>query len=124
ADQVLAPLRWLLDHAADGAALTATGNLARPLVVEGCRRFDWLTVTGNPRSESDIVELWTLRDWAKQMGVVRRSGRRLLLSTSGKAVHAGGTAALWRSTMDSLLGPGDADAAAGEIALMLLLTGV
>jgi hypothetical protein len=48
ADQVLAPMRWLLDHAAEGAALTTTGNLARPLVAEGCRRFDWLTLTGNP----------------------------------------------------------------------------
>jgi hypothetical protein len=45
AEQVLAPMRWLLDHAAAGAALTATGNLARPLVAEGCRRFGWLTTT-------------------------------------------------------------------------------
>jgi hypothetical protein len=121
-DDVLAPMRWLLDHAADGAALTATGNLARPLVSEGCRLFDWLTLTGNPRSESDIVELWTLRDWAKQMGVLRRSGRRLLLSSIGKTVHASGTTALWPATMGTLLGPSEAEAAAGEIALMLLLT--
>jgi hypothetical protein len=122
ADQVLAPMRWLLDHAAEGAALTTTGNLARPLVAEGCRRFDWLTLTGNPRSESDIVELWTLRDWAGQMAVVRRSGRRLVLSTIGRTVHGGGTAALWHATMNALCGPGDADAAAAETALMLLLT--
>jgi len=123
AEQVIAPMRWLLDHAADGAALTTTGNLARPLVAEGCRRFDWLTTTGNPRSQSDIVELWTLRDWARQAGVVRRSGRRLLLSTAGKTVHAGGTPTLWRSTMDNLLGPREAEQAAGEAALMLLLAG-
>lgn len=121
ADEVLAPMRWLLDHVAGGAALTTTGNLVRPLVAEGCRRFDWLTLTGNPRSESDIVELWTLRDWAKQMGVLRRSERRLLVSSTGKAVHTGGIAALWQATMDSLLGPGEAEAAAGEIALMILL---
>jgi hypothetical protein len=121
ADAVLAPMSWLLDHAAAGAALTATGNLARPIVAEGCRRFGWLTLTGKPRSESDIVELWTLRDWARQMGIVRRSGRRLLLSTTGKAVHAGGVLALWQTTMDALLGP-DAAGAAGEVALMLLLT--
>jgi len=83
AEQVLAPLRWLLDHAADGAPLTATqpGPAAGR---RGCRRFGWLTTTGNPRSESDIVELRTLRDWARQAGVVRRSGRRLLLSTAGR----------------------------------------
>lgn len=122
ADTALAPIRWLLDHAASGAALTATGNLARPLVAEGCRRFGWLTVTGNPRSESDIVELWTLRDWAKQMGVLRRSGRRLLLSAAGKAVHGAGTDGLWQATMGALLGPDEAEAAAAEIALMLLAT--
>jgi hypothetical protein len=113
-------MRWLLDHAAAGAALTATGNLARPLVAEGCRRFGWLTLTGNPRSESAIVELWTLRDWANQMGVLRRSGRRLLLSSTGKAVHTGGTAALWQATTEALLGPGEAEAAAAETALMHL----
>jgi hypothetical protein len=123
AEQVIAPIRWLLDHAAAGAALTTTGNLARPLVAEGCRLFGWLTTTGNPRSESDIVELWALRDWARQIGVVRRSGRRLVLSTRGRTVHADGTPAIWGSTMDNLLGPGDGDTAAGEIALMLLLTG-
>jgi hypothetical protein len=121
AEAVLAPMRWLLDHAAAGAALTATGNLARPLVAEGCRRFGWLTLTDNPRSESDIVELWALRDWAKQMGAVRRSGRRLLLSSTGTAVHGAGTPALWQATMDTLLGPGEAEAAAGEIAVMLLI---
>jgi len=117
----VAPMQWLLDHAATGAALTQTGNLARPIVADGCRRFDWLTLTGNPRSESDIVELWTLRDLAKQMGAIRRSGRKLLLSTTGKAVHAGGTDRLWDATMSCLPGPGESEAAAAEIALMLLL---
>jgi len=117
----LAPVQWLLDHAAAGAPLTQTGNLARAIVAEGCRRFDWLTLTGNPRSESDIVELWTLRDLAKQMSVIRRSGRTLLLSTTGKAVHAGDTDTLWQATMSCLPGPADGEAAAAEIALMLLL---
>ena len=103
------------------APLTQTGNLARAIVAEGCRRFDWLTLTGNPRSESDIVELWTLRDLAKQMGVIRRSGRTLLLSTTGKAIHAGDTDTLWQATMSCLAGPADGEAAAAEIALMLLL---
>ncbi|WP_328459558.1 hypothetical protein OHA21_27415 [Actinoplanes sp. NBC_00393] len=119
----LAPLQWLLDHAAVGAALTQTGTLTRPLVAEGCRRFGWLTLAANPRSESDIVELWTLRELAKQMGVVRRSGRKLLLSSIGKTVLAGGTPALWQATMRGLLGSDAADAAAGEVALLLLLSG-
>ena len=118
----LAPVQWLLDHAAAGAQLTQTGNLARAIVAEGCHRFDWLTLTGNPRSESDIVELWTLRELAQQMRVIRRSGRRLLLSSTGKTVHAAGTNGLWQATMACLTGPGEAEAAAAEVALILLLT--
>ena len=123
ADEYLAPLRWLLDHAATGAQLTQTGNLARPIVAEGCHRFDWLTGGRNPRTESDIVELWTLRELAKQMGAVRRSGRQLLLTTTGKAIHSGGTTTLWHATMASLLSSDHAQATASEIALLLLLSG-
>lgn len=123
ADPHLAPLRWLLDLAAGGAPLTGNGTLARALVADGCRRFDWLTLTGNPRSEFDIPELLTLRELAKQMGVVRRAGRRLLLSRHGTALHTAGADELWQATMGCLLGPGEAETAAGEVALMLLLTG-
>ncbi len=117
----LAALRWLLDHAAAGAPLTQTNYLTRPVVAEGCRRFDWLTLTGNPRSEGDIVELLALRDWVKQMGLTRRSGRQLLLSAAGKAVHAGGVDALWQVSMTHLAGPSEGEAAAAEVALLLLL---
>lgn len=123
AAQRLAPLRWLLDLAADGAPLTANGTLARALVADGCRRFDWLTPTGNPRSEYDIPELVTLRELVRQMGSVRRSGRRLLLSRHGATLHTAGDDDLWESTMSHLLDPGDGEAAAGELALMLLLAG-
>ncbi|MBI3686913.1 MAG: hypothetical protein HY241_06130 [Actinobacteria bacterium] len=120
AEATLAPIRWLLDHAAAGAPLTQTGNLARSIVAEGCRRFDWLTLSGNPRSESDIPELWTLRELARQMGAVRRAGRLLLLSRAGQTLHAAGTEDLWQATMACLPGPSGAEAAAAELALMLL----
>lgn len=124
AAQCLAPLRWLLDHAAGGgAALTATGNLARAVVAEGCHRFDWLTMTGNARCESDIPELMTLRDLAAQMGTVRRSGSRLRLTRHGRMLHAGGTDQLWNATMACLPESSPAQAAAGEIELMLLIDG-
>src|SRR5690606_447626 len=102
AEQRLAPVRWLLDHAAAGAPLTETGNLARALVFEGCERFGWFR--GRSRSESDIVEAWTLRELVKQMGAVRRSGRKLLLTSIGKAMHAGDTTALWHATVANLGG--------------------
>lgn len=122
AEACLAPVRWLLGHAAGaGAALTQTGNLARALVAEGCRRFDWLTLSGNPRSESDIIELMTLRELAAQMGAVRRSGRRLLLTRHGASLHTGDTESLWQAAMACLLAGDEAHAAAGETALVLLL---
>jgi hypothetical protein len=57
------------------------------------------------------------------MGVVCRSGRKLLLSSIGKTIHADGTPALWQATTGHLLGPDPADAAAGEAALLLMLSG-
>lgn len=121
AEPTVAPMAWLLGHAADGAPLTSSGNLARSIVAEGCRTFDWLTMTGNPRSEADILELVTLRELARQMGVVRRSGHRLLLTGAGQQLHEAGAEQLWRATMGSLLATGDAAAAAGELELLLLL---
>jgi hypothetical protein len=121
AEQRLAPVRWLLDHAATGAPLTETGNLARVLVFEGCERFDWFR--GRSQSESDIVELWTLRELVKQMGALRRSGRKLLLTNLGKALRATDTTALWHTTAANL---GDAETgadAASDVALLLPHTG-
>jgi hypothetical protein len=86
-----------------GAPLTETGNLARALVVEGHRLFNWFGRTA--RSESDVMELWTLRDLAKQLDLVRRSGRKLVLTPAGRTVHTGGTETLWQATVDNLLGP-------------------
>lgn len=121
AEQSLAPVRWLLDHAAEGAQLTQTGRLARAIVAEGCQRFGWLTSSDNPRSESDIVELRALRELAAHLGAVRRSGSRLLLSNVGKTLRFADTTELWYATMACLPGPDPAEAAAIEIALLLLL---
>lgn len=121
AEQRLAPVRWLLDHAAAGAALTETGNLARVLVFEGCERFGWFR--GRSRSESDIVELWTLRELVKQMGAVRRSGRKLLLTNTGKALHTGDTTVLWHATVANLGGAEPGADAASDVALLLLRDG-
>jgi hypothetical protein len=118
----LAPLRWLLDHAAGGVPLTRTGNLTRAVVADGCRRFGWPT-TGNPRSENDVVEVRTVRELSRQLGVVRRSGQRLLLSPHGRVLRRAGTDDLWQAVMAALPGPRDGEAAAAEIALMLMLTG-
>lgn len=125
AEEMLAPVRWLLGKAADtdGAALTQSHTLARAVVAEGCQRFGWLTMTGRPRSESDIVEAWTLRAIIRELGAVRRQRRRLLLTPAGKRLATASTTELWSAVMPAVVPVDRAEAAAAEIALMLLLTG-
>jgi len=125
AEELLAPVRWLLAKAADdgGIPLTQTHTLARAVVAEGCERFGWFTLTGNPRCESDIVEAWTLRTVVRELGAVRRRGRRLLLTPAGKKLASASTPDLWSAVVPVVLPVAQAEAAAAEIALMLLLTG-
>jgi hypothetical protein len=92
-------------------------------VVEGWKRFTWLRFTTKPRSESDVGELWTLRQWVQEMKLVRRQRRRLSLSTVGKGLQSGGAEQLWETVLANLTGTDEAGAAAAEIALMLLLEG-
>jgi hypothetical protein len=124
AADLLAPVSWLLGKAAEdgGIPLTQSHTLARAVVAEGCQRFGWLTLTGRPRSESDIVEAWTLRTMIRELGAVRRLGRRLYLTSAGKALAAANTSAMWSAVMPAVLPSSRAEAAAAEIALMLLLT--
>jgi hypothetical protein len=72
------PLRWLLARAGEGIALTQKGNLARAVVIEAVERFGWQPLPNPPRGEDDVFELWVLRDLARDLGGVRRSGRRLV----------------------------------------------
>jgi hypothetical protein len=120
----LAPVRWLLTQAAadGGIPLTANHTLARAVVAEGCRRFDWLTLTGRPRSESDIPEAWTLRELLRQLGVVRRSKRSLILTPAGKHLAGADTAALWSAVTAALIPSDPAEGVAAEVTLMLYLT--
>ncbi|WP_169951192.1 hypothetical protein [Microbispora sp. H11081] len=124
AEARLAPVRWLLTLAATdgGVPLTANHTLARAVVAEGCRRFDWLTLTGRPRSESDIPEAWTLRELVRQLGAVRRSKRSLVLTPEGKRLAGADTATLWPAVTAALIPSDPAECAAAEVVLMLHLS--
>ncbi|MEV7969275.1 hypothetical protein AB0O34_25295 [Sphaerisporangium sp. NPDC088356] len=124
AEARLAPVRWLLTLAATdgGVPLTANHTLARAVVAEGCHRFDWLTLTGRPRSESDILEAWTLRELVRQLGAVRRSKRTLVLTPAGKRLARADTATLWSAVAAALIPSDPAEGAAAEVVLMLHLT--
>lgn len=123
----MAPMQWLLELAsgtggeAAGIALTVGGNLSRRVVQESAERFGWWDMPERPpRSESDIWRLMELRALLQRAGALRRSGRRLLLGTRGRAL-LGDPVAQWSAAVSLLIEVGEFDAAAQEAALMLLL---
>lgn len=112
----LAPMRWLLDHAAAGVPLTSSGTLPGRVVADARARFGWSTRTGNPRGEH-LTELRCLRELADQMRVVRRRGGWLDLTRYGHGLHQGEDDRLWEATAAQLPGR----SAAAHAALLLLL---
>jgi hypothetical protein len=122
AAEAVAPLRWLLARAGEGIALTQKGNLARVVVLEAVERFGWQPLPNPPRGEDDVFELWVLRDLARDLGAVRRGGRRLVATRAGRAL-AGDAGALWRAVAGRLGGGDDFGAIVTELGLALLLDG-
>lgn len=120
AAEAVAPLRWLLVRAGEGIALTQKGNLARVVVVEAVERFGWQPLPNPPRGEDDVFELWVLRDLARDLGALRRGGRRLVATRAGRAL-AGDAEALWRAVAGRLGGGDDFGAIVTELGLALLL---
>jgi hypothetical protein len=123
----LAPMQWLLELAMGrngdppGIPLTVTGNLARRVVQEAAERFNWWDLPDRaPRSEADIWHLAELRQLLQRAGALRRSGRRLVLGTRGRAL-INDAGAQWTLAMTRLIDVVEFDAAVQEAALMLLL---
>jgi hypothetical protein len=81
----VAPLRWILERAAEegGAELTQSNYLARATVVAAVERFGWRDSEKPPRSEAEVYQLWMVRDVARRLHLVRRRGRRLLVTARG-----------------------------------------
>jgi hypothetical protein len=115
----LPPLSWLLDQLDGGIALTQTGNLNRAFVQRSADRFGW-DFSHPPRTEDDLFDLHQLRRLAQRMGLARRSGGTLMLTTKGRRLLAD-PASLWRTVAAGLLGDDDFEAFAGELFLALLL---
>jgi hypothetical protein len=123
----MAPVQWLLELAAGrsddtpGVALTVGGNMARRVVQEAAERFNWWDIPERiPRSESDIWRLAELRTMLQRSGALRRSGRRLVLGTRGRAL-LGDPSAQWALALTQLVDAAEFDRAVQEAALMLLL---
>jgi len=121
------PMQWLLELASGrpgdppGIPLTVSGNLARRVVQEAAERFNWWDLLDRPpRSESDIWQVGVLRLVLQRAGALRRSGRRLVLGTRGRAL-LGDAIAQWNAAMSLLLDETEFDTAVQEAVLMLLL---
>jgi hypothetical protein len=104
--------------------LTRKGNLPRSLVVAAAETFPrWWPFDLDEfavRQESDIDELVVLGDLLRATRLVRRSGRKLTLTTRGRAARADAKE-LWRIVAERLGSGTGFDAAVAELVLAALL---
>jgi hypothetical protein len=119
-ETVIAPMRWLLDHAAAGATLTQSDYLARPLVLEAVERFAWWEWDKPPRSEVDVPQLGMLRDVAANLRLTRRKGRQLAATAKAMRLLAD-PEALWHALATTLGGRDEFGQMIGELVGLRLL---
>ncbi len=103
AARVVAPMRWLLERAAEGVQLTQSGYLTKQVVLDAVQCFGWWDWEKPPRSEADVPQLGELRDAASSLRLVRRRGRTLAATTKGRRLIAD-RGALWREVCSTLGG--------------------
>lgn len=83
----LVPALWLLEQAGHGIGLTQTGALNRALVREAVERWpSWwdTTLFGPPHREDEVALLRELHGLLRRTRLVRRSGRRIVATGSGR----------------------------------------
>jgi hypothetical protein len=117
ASTALAPALWLLELSDAGIALTQTGALNRALVRDAAERW-----AGWWNAETDVALLCELHELLRRLRLLRRSGRRLLLTARGRKLLANPPALLLALATDLLAGD-DFRSACAELAVALLLAG-
>ncbi|MCW2943418.1 MAG: hypothetical protein JWR24_135 [Actinoallomurus sp.] len=123
ATRALEPVRWLLNEAADGITLTQIGNLPKSLVVAMNDAYNYYDLPGyHPRGEHDVLPLTELRELLRKAGLVRRTGRRLVLTPDGRR-HREDLPALWQTVTGQLAAGEGFEAAVAEIGLLALADG-
>jgi hypothetical protein len=120
----LAPVTWLLraiDGDGSGIVLTQQQRLPRAVVQAAAEAFPrWPSGDRIPQREGDLPELETLHQLVRSMRMVRRSGRRLTLTSRGREA-ADDVGSLWRAVASTLTERRDFHAAATELVLGGLL---
>ena len=114
------PLRWFLEAVGDGVRLTANGNLARSFVVDAAVARGWWPLPGSPRGEDDIFELADLHDTARALRAVRRRGRMLHVTGTGRELIRDARLAWERFVAELTRRPGFETVALEALALLLL----
>lgn len=107
-DGATAPARWLLAMGAQGVPLTQTHALARGVVREAAARWpDWwdAELFGPPHRETDLAVLHALHEGLRRLRLLRRRGRRLLVTARGRELAADAEVLLAALAAD--LGAGD-----------------
>ena len=86
----LEPLRWLLEQVGPGAALTQAGLLPTALVRAADERFHWSSdgPLRRIRGESDLPELATLHELAREQRLLAVRKGRIAVTATGRAALA------------------------------------
>jgi hypothetical protein len=120
---IVAPMRWLLEHAGDEITLTQSNYIARPLVLDAIERFDWWDWKKPPHSEADVPQVDQLREAAQARHLIRRRGKKLLATAKGRAL-VGDPFALWQQLALTLGGTDDFGLMVAELIGLRLLDGI
>ncbi len=125
ADAGIEPALWLLERGEAGIALTQTGALARDLVRQAVElRPQWWNAElfGPPNREAEVAPLEQLHALLREMRLLRRSGRLLRTTPSGRRLRAEPDALL-AACAESLLAGERFEHAVAELTAALLLAG-
>jgi hypothetical protein len=126
AGEALAPALWLLELAGAGITLTQTGALKRALVRDAVERWPgwWdADLHGPPNREDEVTVLHELHGLLRRSRLVRRAGRRIVVTARGRALQHD-PPALLETLTGVLLAAESFHAACAELAAALMLDGV
>jgi hypothetical protein len=121
ASECLTPLRWLLEHIADGVTVTQGGWLPKALVREANDRFGWSNcIGGTLRTETDLPELASLNELARRVRLITKKSRKVSLTARGRRA-LGDTSLLWCSVVAEVFSGGTCQGQGAAVAAATLV---
>ncbi len=113
------PFTWLLAAIGDGVQATQKGNLSREFVRSVALKRGWWDLPGQPNREEEVLPLHLLHALGRTTNALRRRGRRIGLTKTGRAITADPVFA-WRSFIMAMTRD-DFERQALEIIFLVLL---